>query len=84
MPASNHRNSAHNLDRQGWLSMAHLYAKRGNELPHAKLTPERVTRIRNDYVKGSRTHGAPALARREGLHVRTIEKVLARETWCHV
>jgi len=74
----------HNLDRQEWLSMAHLYAKRGNELPQSKLDPDRVARIRNDYVKNSRTNGAPALARREGLHVRTIEKVLNRETWCHV
>lgn len=82
--AASHRNSQHNLDRQGWLSMAHLYAKRGTELPHAKLDPERVARIRNDYVKNSRTNGAPALARREGLHRRTIEKVINRETWCHV
>jgi len=72
------------VKRDEWLTMAHLCCARGNELPQAKLTPERVTQIRNDYVKNSRTHGAPALARREGLHRRTIEKILTRQTWCHV
>ncbi len=57
---------------------------RGESLPHAKLTDELVRRIRADHRPFSRTHGAPALARRLGLHRRTVEKVLAGRSWGHV
>ena len=72
------------MTRDEWLSVAYSTAKRGNELPYAKLTPELVRYIRSVYRKFCRQNGAPAIAQRLGLHVRTVEKVLTGETWVHV
>jgi predicted signal transduction protein with EAL and GGDEF domain len=55
-------------------------AKRGNDLPHAKLTPEKVLQIRANN-KGKT---AAQLADEFGVHFRTIEKIRSRETWSHI
>lgn len=59
---------------------ARATAKRGTDLPHARLTPEKVRAIRINR------HGKTAkeLATEHGVHYRTIEKVRAGETWTHV
>lgn len=59
---------------------AKAMAKRGNELPHARLTPEKVRAIRENR------HGKTAvqLAEEFGVHFRTVEKVRAFESWTHV
>lgn len=61
-----------------WGAKAH--AARGNALPHAKLTPDRVRAIRSN--PGGLT--ARQLAEEHGVHYRTIEKVRGYETWGHV
>ena len=59
---------------------ARLIAKRGTELPHARLTPSDVLAIRRNV------HGKTArqLAAEYNVHFRTIEKVKSFETWTHV
>ena len=55
-------------------------ARRGNDLPHARLTPELVREIR------ANRHGLTAKqwAAKLGTHLRTIEKVRHYETCIHV
>jgi hypothetical protein len=72
------------VNRHSYLCSARLYARRGSDLPHAKLTDEAVRAIRAEHRPYSRTHGAPALARKYNLHRRTIEKVLSYASWVHV
>jgi len=55
-------------------------AKRGNQLPHARLDPEAVREIRSNVLGLT----AKQLAQRYGVHHRTIEKVRHYETWSHV
>ena len=59
---------------------SYITAKRGNDLPHAKLTPDVVREIR------ANRHGITAKqwADRLGLHVRTIDKVRDRKSWSHI
>lgn len=59
---------------------AHYSAKRGNDLPHAKLNPEKVREIR----RNRRGLTARQWAQELGLHVRTIEAVRAYKNWRHV
>lgn len=55
-------------------------AKRGNELPQAKLNPDLVREIRKN-VKGLT---ARQWAVKLNLHLRTIESVRSRARWAHV
>ena len=64
--------------------------KRGTELPHAKLNEKLVRLIREEHAKKERLkvlldaeHSAAALARRYGVSVNTITKVLTYATWRH-
>jgi FixJ family two-component response regulator len=66
------------FDYQQWAAKAR--AKRGNELPQARLTPEAVRAIRRN-VQGKT---AAQLAQEYGVHFRTVEKVRAYESWTHV
>lgn len=72
------------LSREQYLERAHSMARRGCALPHAKLDEAKVMRLRSEYVPNSRTHGAPALAKRYGVHQRTVERALSCENWSHV
>ena len=58
---------------------ARATAKRGTELPQARLTPEAVREIRANRQGLT----AAQLAAQYGVHYRTIEKVRAYETWSH-
>ncbi|NHR08375.1 hypothetical protein HA052_24595 [Chromobacterium haemolyticum] len=86
------RGSKHNMDRREWQSTgARLYAKHGTELPQAKADEAVVARIRRLHARKqrlierlNRDYSAAGLARRFGLHVRTVEKMLRRESWAHV
>jgi hypothetical protein len=70
----------------------HAYqCKRGEELPHARLTSAQVAAIRRAHGRKQRLidrlnerYSAAALAGRYGVSLRTVERVLARETWFHV
>lgn len=86
------RGSRHNLDRHAYLAGAtRLYAVRGSALPHAVVDEALVAHIRRQHARKQRLiqrlnarYSAAALAQRYGLHLRTVEKILARESWAHV
>lgn len=78
------------MDREEYLSRATEFVRRGSELPQAKLTEEMVRDIRSahrqrqnlmKHIKGNLSN--KALAEKCGLHLRTIEKVVTRNHWCH-
>lgn len=79
------------LERAEYLSRVHSMAARGSELPQAKLTEDDVESIRSAARQRDklRRHirdnlSNKALARKHGVHVRTIEKALQYFTWSHV
>ncbi len=81
----------HRRTREQYLLAASTFAKRGQELPQAKLTPELVAEIRSArrQREALRQHIAEnlsneALAKKLGVHVRTIEKAITNETWSHL
>ena len=86
------RQSIHSMDRREWRATgARLYAKHGTDLPQAKLDEMTVAKIRWQYARKQRliemlnsSYSAAGLARRYGLHIRTVEKILRRDTWAHV
>lgn len=88
------RGSKHNMDRREWQATgARLYTRRGTELPQAKADEAVVAKIRRLHARKqrlmerlNRDYSAAGLARRFGfgLHVRTVEKMLRRESWAHV
>jgi hypothetical protein len=79
------------LERGEYLSRARELAQRGQDLPQAKLLDLDVIAIRSAVVQRQnlRNHIAQnlsneALAQKFGVHVRTIEKAVQRETWGHI
>lgn len=86
-PSKPHRRSKHNLTRDEWLRDSRQYAARGQDLPQTKLLDMDVIDIRSakrqrdalmKHIKDNLSN--EALARRYGVHYRTIERVLSRET----
>lgn len=70
---------------------AHEFASRGENLSHAVLNNEAVFQIRkakqmreNLRLKIKNELSNESLAKKYGVHVRTIEKVLSYSTWFHV
>lgn len=66
-------------------------AATGSALPQSKLNDALVRRIRAEHAEKlrkvaqmQRECSAQGMARRYGVHPRTIEKLLAYETWRHV
>lgn len=62
-------------------------AVRGERLPQSKLTDEMVKQIREGHQQAREHYAqwtAKGIAKRLGLHYRTVEKVLSYETWRHV
>lgn len=79
------------MTRDEYLIRQREFSARGMQLPQSKLTPLEVEAIRSAATQREslRKHirerlSNAALARDLGVHVRTIEKVLARESWSHV
>lgn len=68
------------MSRHNYLQIVHMMAKRGEALPHAKLTADDVRTIRAAGL--SKT--ARQLAEEFGVHHRTVEKIRNYETWRHV
>ncbi len=54
---------------------------KGEQNGRAKLTEEQVAKVRRDYVRGSRTHGQPALARKYRVSQPTIGRIVMEENW---
>lgn len=76
------------LARDEYLLRAVEFALRGELLPQAKLTREQVLDIKSaviqrdglkQYIKDNLTNNA--LAKRFGVHRRTIEKIVSNQTW---
>lgn len=86
------RGSKHNMDRREWQSTgARLYARRGTELPQSKADEAVVAKIRRLHARKQRLieqlnhdYSAAGLARRFGLSLRSVERILSRECWAHV
>lgn len=85
------RGSRHRIDRDTWQRDAGQYVARGQELPQTKLLDLDVIDIRSaarqrekllQYIRDHLSNAA--LARRHGVHIRTIEKALSRETHCQL
>lgn len=79
------------MKRDEYLVRMRELAPRGSELPWAKLTAEDIDSIRSaarqrealrQHIRDNLSNDA--LAQKFGVHVRTIEKVMQRETWSHV
>lgn len=68
-----------------------LKFKRGDELPQSKMNEESVREARKIYEESREAikklndeFSANGLAKRYGVHVRTMERILRYETWSHV
>lgn len=67
-----------------------LKVKRGSDLPHAKLNEKLILQIReearwrDEMREKLKQHSNAAIARRYGVHLRTIDRVLTGEGWSHV
>lgn len=79
------------MPRSEWTLRAREFCARGTELPQTKLLPMDIGTIRSAFrqrqalLKHIRENlSNEALAKQFGVHVRTIEKVLSRETGSHV
>ena len=85
------RGSRHRIDRDTYLRDAGQFAPRGQELPQTKLLDLDVIDIRSaarqraqlmQHIRDNLSNAA--LAKRHGVHIRTIEKALSRETHCQL
>lgn len=88
---SDRRGSKHRMDRDTYLRDAGQFCARGQELPQTKLLDMDVIDIRSakrqreallKHIKENLSN--EALAKRYGVHPRTIEKALSRETHCNL
>lgn len=79
------------MNRDDYLMRAYEFAPRGQALSQTKLTDDQVREIRSaqekrrdlrDHIRDNLSN--EALAARMGVHLRTVEKVLAGETWAHL
>lgn len=68
------------MTREEYLHHPATFAKRGTDLPQARLDASSVREIRREY--GPKT--ARQLASQHGVSKRCIERVVAWETWIHV
>lgn len=82
------RGSKHGVHRDEWEQRRTEFVRRGLELPQAKLMPLDVAEIQSaarqrqklrQYIATNLSN--TALAEKFGVHERTVEKVLSRETW---
>ena len=85
-----HRNDK-TLERGEYLSRTREFATRGQDLPQSKLIELDIVSIHSAARQrhNLRQHIAntlsnEALSKQFGVHIRTIEKVLSRETWGHI
>lgn len=81
----------HRLERGEYLSRSREFALRGQDLPQAKLLDLDVIEIRSmkrqreSLLKHIRDNlSNEAICKRYGIHPRTLEKIMSRETWSHL
>jgi hypothetical protein len=78
------------LERSEYLVRARELALRGEDLPHSKIKMADVEEIRSAIVQRDQLRkyistnlSNEALARKFGVHIRTIEKIVQGRTWIH-
>ena len=85
------RGSKHGLHRDEWEQRRTEFCARGQDLPQSKLIDSDVVAIRSakkqreallKHIRENLSNAA--IARQFGVHERTIEKAVARETWNHL
>ena len=67
------------MNRDDYLSRAYEFARRGEQLPHARLNTDLVRQIRSN-----RAMTAKQWAEKLGVHERTITGAREYRTWRHV
>lgn len=79
------------MSREEYQSRRTEFAPRGQDLPQTKLLDLDVISIRSAARQRDalRKHIADnlsneSLAKKFGVHVRSIEKIISRETWSHI
>jgi hypothetical protein len=79
------------VDRHAYLQTARQNALRGQELTQSKLLDMDVIDIRSahrqrlkllDYIRNNLSN--EALAKKHGISVRNVEKIVSYETWGHL
>lgn len=79
------------MERGEYLCRVHEFCARGQDLPQTKLLALEIGEIRSasrqrenlrKYIASNLSNAA--LAKSFGVHIRTIEKVLSRETGSHI
>ena len=79
------------LSRSEYLQRRTEYAVRGQDLPQAKLLDLDVIDIRSakrqrdnllKHIKENLSN--EALCKKYGIHIRTLEKILSRQSWSHL
>lgn len=79
------------MTRDEYLIRQYEFQPRGMSLPHSKLMDIDIVEIRSmarqrdslrKHIRENLSN--EAIARRFGVHVRTVEKVLAFDSWSHV
>ena len=85
------RGSKHGIHRDEWEQRRTEFCARGQELPQSKLMDLDVVAIRSakrqreSLLKHIRENlSNAALAHQFGVHERSIEKIMSRETWTHI
>lgn len=79
------------LERQEYVLRARELARRGMEISHTKLTPLDVTAIRSAVAERERLREHivenltnKALAKKFGVHIRTIDRITTYSNWVSV
>ncbi|MEK4879322.1 hypothetical protein [Paenibacillus sp. FSL R5-0908] len=75
---------AYIVAREGEIRRKRSAAKQGEKSRTSVLTEAQVLAIRAQYVPGKRGTGSKAMAKQYGVHYRTIDMILNRETWKHI
>jgi hypothetical protein len=79
------------LERGEYLARTREYCLRGEQLPQSKLTDADIEDIRSaarqreslrTHIKNNLTN--EALAKKYGVHLRTIDRVTSNNSWWHV
>lgn len=59
-------------------------ASKGEKNGNAKVSQEIIEAIRSEYVKGSSSHGTPALAKKYGLGQTHVCRIVNNHSWKHI
>lgn len=97
LPCVNHKDgdkTNNHVDNLEWCTYSqnstHSYQlglskiKLGEDTSNAVLSESLVKEIKSTFVKGSRTNGASALARKFNVGITTVHDIVTGKTWRHI